>query len=141
MTGKQYMDSIKRIRRRIKLLKEQIERDTIMASGVGAIRYDKDRVQTSAVADRMANIVIKICETTEKLEKEIHTMQMQEEEAIGYLVQLKEEHERVLSLHYLDGFSWVEVGEVMHYSDKYVYDVKEKALEELTNVLTKSYEI
>lgn len=141
ITGKQYMEGIKIIRRRIKLLNEQIERDTILAAGVGAIQYDKDRVQTTPISDRMANIVIKITETTEKLEREIHNLQLSEEEAIGYLLQLKEEHERVLSYHYLDGFSWGEINEIMHYADKYIYEIRDRALDELTQVLTKSYEI
>lgn len=135
MSGKDYMEQIRTVRRRIRLLKEQIERDTVMASGVTAIRYDKDVVQTSPVGDRMVDIVGKIIETTKDLEEEIHKLQMYEEEAIGYLVQLKDEHERVLSLHYLEGIGWSEVSTIMGYHEKYIYDVRDKALLELDEIL------
>lgn len=138
MTGKEYMHDIRKIRRKIRLLEEQIERDTILAAGVSAIRYDKDRVQTSPVGDRMTEIVAKIIETTDKLKAEIYDLQLHEENLIGYLSSMPEEYERILSYHYLDGVDWPEVGMMMHYSGKYIYEVKEKALEELTKVLTRT---
>lgn len=138
MTAKEYMHGIRQIRRKIRLLEEQIERDTILAAGVGAIRYDKANVQTSPVADRMLNIVAKIIETTDKLKEEIHNLQIKEEELIGYLSLIDEQYERILTYHYLDGADWQEVSELMHYTnDKYVYEVKEKALAALDVVLQK----
>lgn len=138
MTGKEYMSRIKETRRKIRMLKEQIERDTIMAAGVSAIRYDKDRVQTSPSADRMTDIVIKISEATDELKEEVHHLQILEMEAISYLVKLKEEHERVLSYHYLDGCDWKDVAKRMDYDDSYIYELKDKALNELTKVLNNS---
>lgn len=137
MTGKQFMHRIRTIRRRIKLLEEQIERDSVLASGVGAIRYDKERVQTSPVGDRMTDIVAKIIETTDKLKEDIHCLQLIEEETIGYLVQLKEEHERVLTYHYLDGMKWKDIAYKMGYDDTYIYEIKDNALAELDEVLKK----
>lgn len=136
MTSKEYMHQIRQIRRRIRLLEEQIERDTILAAGVGAIRYDKVNVQTSPVADRMADIVAKIIETTDKLKEEIHNLQIKEEELIGVLSQLKEEHERVLTYHYLDGASWSEVAYMVGYDEHYVYQLKDAALAEMDKFLT-----
>jgi len=135
MNAKEYMHNIRKVRRRIRSLREQIERDTVLSSGLSAIRYDRDRVQTSTVGDRMAEIVAKIMETTNELEKEIHRFQLMEEDAISLLSNLKEEHERVLVYHYLDGVDWQDVADMMGYHDKYIYDVKNKALEELDEVL------
>lgn len=83
----------------------------------------------------MVDIVSKIIDSTHELEDEIHTLQMYEEEANGYLVQLKDEHERVLALHYLDGISLAEVSVIMGYHEKYIYDVRDKALAELDCML------
>lgn len=141
MTGKEYMHDIRKIRRKIRLLEEQIERDTILAAGVSAIRYDKDRVQTSPVGDRMTEIVAKIIETTDKLKAEIYDLQLHEENLIGYLCQLPEEYERVLTYHYLDGVEWKDVGQMMIYADRYIYEVKERALDALTEVLNKTDQI
>lgn len=135
MTAKQYMHEIRQIRRRIRLYEEQIERDTILAAGVGAIRYDKINVQTSVIADRMADIVAKIIETTNSLKEEIHNLQLKEEELISILCQLKEEHERILTYHYLDGASWPEVASMLGYEEHYIYEVNNKALTEMDKIL------
>lgn len=132
------MKNIRNTRRKIRLLKEQIERDEILAAGVSAIRYDKDKVQTSAVGDRMTVIVGKIIDATAKLQEEIYMLQLQEEEAIGYLVNLKEEHERILTYHYLDGMDWKDVADLMGYTYNYIYELKQQALVELNEVLKKS---
>ena len=141
MTGKEYMNQIREIRREIRLLEEQILRDTVYASNVKAIRYDVDKVQTSPDGDRMANIISGIVGAEEKLYKKIQDLMQKENEARTYLIQLREEHERVLVLHYFDGLKWEDVASKIGYDDKYIYDVKNKALEELTQLLTKSDEI
>ena len=141
MTGKEYMNQIREIRREIRLLEEQILRDTVYASNVKAIRYDVDKVQTSPDGDRMANIISGIVGAEEKLYKKIQDLMQKGNEARTYLIQLREEHERVLVLHYFDGLKWEDVASKIGYDDKYIYDVKNKALEELTQLLTKSDEI
>lgn len=138
MTGKEYMHEIRIVRRKIKLLEEQIERDRILAAGVSGIRYDKDIVQTSPDSDRMTDIVANIVEATGKLKEEIYHLQLKEEEAINFLVQLKEEHERALSYHYLDGRDWSDIARIMNYERQSIYDVKDRALDELTRVIETS---
>ena len=138
MTGKEYMDQLRQIRREIRLLEEQILRDTVLASHVKAIRYDIDRVQTSPSGDQMTNIVSSLVVETDKLYEQIKKLHEKENEARSYLILLPEELERVLSLHYLDGKRWDEVATLMNYADKYIYEVRGRALDELTKVLTKS---
>lgn len=141
MTGKEYMKQIRDIHREIRLLEEQIIRQEVYASSARAIRYDLDKVQTSPAGDSMAMIVSDIVEATHKLRDMIIRLMKKEDEARLYLVKLREEHERVLVLHYFDGLKWEDVAEKIGYDDKYIYDVKNKALDELTQVLTKSDEI
>ena len=141
MTGKEYMEQIRNVRREIRLLEEQILRDTVYASNVKAIRYDVDRVQTSPDGDRMADIISGIVGAEEKMYNKVKYLMQKEEEARTYLIQLKEEHERVLVLHYLEGLKWEDVALKVGYDDKYIYDVKKDALNELTKLLTKSDEI
>lgn len=138
MTGKEYMDQLRKIRREIRLLEEQILHDTVLASHVKAIRYDIDRVQTSPSGDQMTNIVSSLVLETDKLYAQIKRLQEKENEARSYLILLPEKLERVLSLHYLDGKRWDEIATLMNYADKYIYEVRARALDELTKVLTKS---
>ena len=133
--GLEYMEHIRKVRREIRLLMEQIERDTVMASGVSAIRYDIDHVQSSPIQDRMGEIVTTIVMTTETLHDRIHELQELESDARSILIQLKEEHERILTLHYFDGKNWTEVASNLGYNDKYLYELRDRALTELTEVL------
>lgn len=133
--GLEYMEHIRKVRREIRLLMEQIERDTVLASGVSAIRYDIDHVQTSPIQDRMAEIVTTIVMTAQTLHDRVHELQELETEAREVLVLLREEHERILTLHYFDGKSWTEIAETLGYNDKYLYELRDKALTELTGIL------
>ena len=137
MTGKEYMETIRRVKRDIRLLMEQIERDSILAQGVTAIRYDVDKVQTSP-SDKMADIVARITETTETLYDRIALLQGLEEDARRLLVNLEEEHERVLVYRYIDEMSWVSVAERMGYSEKHVFFIRDKALAELDELINNS---
>jgi len=136
MTGKEYMERIRNVRREIRLLEEQILRDTVYASNVKAIRYDVDRVQTSPDGDRMADIISGIVGAEEKLHDKIRDLMKQEDEARQLLIQLREEQERVLVLHYFNGLKWDDVAEQTGYSLSRVYEIKNDGLNELTQLLT-----
>lgn len=135
MTGIELMHQIQKTNRKIRQLEEQIERATHKATGVTAIRYDIERVQNSLVGDKLTDIVNNIIETTEKLKAEIIKLQELENEALEYLIQLPEQYERVLSYHYLDNMSWEAVSVRMNYESHYVYEVKKKALKQLTEII------
>lgn len=135
MTGKEYMETIRRVKRDIRLLMEQIERDSVLAQGVTAIRYDVDRVQTSPISDKMADIVARITETTDRLYDRIALLQGLEDDARRLLVNLETEHERVLVYRYIDELSWVSVAERMGYSEKHVFFIRDKALAELDELI------
>jgi DNA-directed RNA polymerase specialized sigma24 family protein len=125
------METIRRVKREIRLLMEQIERDSVIAQGVTAIRYDVDRVQTSPVSDRMGDIVARITETTELLYDRISLLQGLEEDARRLLVNLKPEHERVLVYRYIDDMGWAQVSEKIGYNEKYIFTLRDSALNEL----------
>ena len=136
MTGKEYMEQIRNVRREIRLLQEQILRDTVYASNVKAIRYDVDRVQTSPDGDRMADIISGIVGAEDKLYKKVKDLMKKEDEARNYLLQLREEQERVLVLHYFNDLKWDDVAEQTGYSLSRVYEIKNDGLNELTQLLT-----
>lgn len=135
MTGKEYMKQIRDVRREIRLLEEQIVRQEVYASSARAIRYDVDRVQTSPVGDNMADIVADIVEATYKLRDKIHKLMKKEDEARLLLIQLREEQERAIVLHYFDGLDWDDVADHLGYSLSRVYEIKNEGLNELTEII------
>lgn len=135
------MDEIRKIRRKVRALREQILKNTTLASSVKAIRYDIDKIQSSPDGERMTDLIAEIIAEEQKLHKEIAKLMVKEKEARDYLLKLKEEHEIILTLHYLDGISWDDIAQKRNYNEKYIYDLRKKALDELTEVLTKSDQI
>lgn len=135
MNGREYMETIRKVRRDIRLLMEQIERDAAIASGAQAIRYDVDHVQTSPIGDRMSDIVANIVENTDTLLNRIQTLQALEHDARHLLLNLKEEHERALVLHYIDDMPWSQVADKMGYGEKYIFVIRDNAFRELDDLL------
>lgn len=138
MTGKEYMQHIRQVRREINFLIEQIERERVLAENVKAIRYDIDHVQTSPIGDRMTDVVADIIEVSGKLNERIEEYLALEDEARNYLVLLKVEHERVLVLHYLEGKTYDKIAEQLSYDETYIYRLRTKALDELTEILERT---
>lgn len=135
MTGREYMETIRKVKREIRMIMDDIERETVLAAGVKAIRYDVDKVQTSPAGDRMAAIIARITEDTDRLNERISYLLDLEETARRILVNLRDESARVLELHYLDGLSWVAISERMGYSDKHVFKLYDRALQEFDEIL------
>lgn len=70
MTAQEYLEGIERAERKIEAITRRLEELRTRAEGVGAIRYDKDRVQTSP-QNSMPDKVIKLCEIEDKYREAI----------------------------------------------------------------------
>lgn len=141
MNGKEYMQRIKNLRLKIFIIEQKIVSNITEAEGVSAIRYDKDKVQVSPDGDRMTDIVAKIIELNEELYDQIDKLQKRLDEAQIFLEQLREEHTKVLVYYYFNNLSWEHIADKMGYNEKYIYELRDRALNELTEVLTKSERI
>ena len=67
MTAKEYLEQIELLDIKIHQKEEELERVRETAGGAAAIRYDKDRVQTSVMADAVERNVLKIIDLEEKI--------------------------------------------------------------------------
>ena len=135
MTGRDYMETIRKTRRLIRLLNEQIELDYQIATECTGIRYDKDKVQTSPTGDRMATTFARIDENVARLNAEVDRLHSLLDDANILFINLKEEHERVLTLYYVHDVSLLEVAERMGYSERYIFELRNTALKELDSLL------
>ena len=84
----------------------------------------------------MADIISGIVGAEDKLYKKVTDLMKREDEARNYLLQLREEQERVLVLHYFNDLKWDDVAEQTGYSLSRVYEIKNDGLNELTQLLT-----
>lgn len=134
-TGKKFIIKMRYLKKRIGLLQDQIEKLDNQASGVTAIRYDLDKVQTSP-ENRIPAILAEILMKQNRLVDIIKKYQEMEE----ILISLDDEQERALRMHYLEGKDWKVIAIAMGYSEKHIYKIQREALDELgQHVLNPAY--
>lgn len=125
---KENLEKIRAAEKSIASKRMEIEALLYKASGAGAIRYDKDRVQTSpqdfmtmAIADAI------------KLEKQINKTEAKIEEmkcmAYSIVRQMdKVEQRAVIEWFYLNGLSMKETAMKLHMSERSAYYLKDDAI-------------
>lgn len=117
MKPKEYLSKVMQLKRRYQNALEELEYIRSMASGVTAIRYDKDQIQSSPNNDQMANYMI-------RLEKaEARALKLSEEyfdQAILIRDQINSitpgNYSDILYLRYVQGLRLWEIADELGYS-------------------------
>lgn len=128
LNAKQYLMSIKYKTERIAEQEEYIQRlrNTL---GVSGISYDKDRVQTSKVGDKTAEIICKIVDEEEKLENMQQVLMKLRIKILDQIRQIENENYRkVLNVVYVDMHNLKECSRIIGFSYDYVRELHIKAL-------------
>lgn len=120
----------------IKSLVEDITKRTLeiealryQAQGVGAIRYDKEKVQTTP-QNYMEIALIDANEKELQNEEDLAILDNLKADAYSIVRQMEIPNERIfIEYFFLNNFSIPDVAEVMHFSERTVYYVREDALE------------
>jgi len=116
-----------RLRSLIKSKKEK-RLELIMSLFPGAIRYDKDKVQT-APSDKMSDIMASV----DDLDNEIAELREELREARRTIeaLPLPEQELRVICLRYEDGLTWEDVARAVHKSRSTVHRIHKSAVDKL----------
>lgn len=124
-----HLSVINEINKSNKSLKLEIEALRYQASGMGAIRYDKEHVQTSPqnfIEIALADAVEKELELEEAL-AQVDTMK---QEAYRIVRSMGNEDERTLIInHYLNDIPIQDLIMMMHMSERKLYYLRDDALE------------
>ena len=100
------------------------------ASGAGAIRYDKDRVQSSP-QDYMTMAINDAIELEKQIKEDEAAIEGLKGEAYAIVRKMENRDGRALiEWFYLNGLSMSETAEFMKMSERNAYYIQEKALEE-----------
>ena len=102
------------------------------ASGAGAIRYDKDRVQTSP-SDMVCEAISEACDLADHLSKrhkELLGMRQHTEEVISLW---NDNNSKCIDTYYLNRGSMVDVARICRCSARHAYRIKADALTEFSN--------
>ena len=138
---KSFLQSIRNTRREIEYFSDMVEelRTSLLPS---AIRYDKDRVQTSPEADPMTDILEKVAVYEQKIRDHLQYLLDDYNFASELIMQLERpEYRQVLHHYYLDSSrpKWAQVAEKMGYTEQRVYQIHNDAIDELDRSWRKNY--
>jgi len=116
----------RRTKRKIAVTKAQMERLRVMMLP-GAIRYDKENVQTSP-QDPMLVFAEKMDELTSDA-KQLETLYMQQYKEVETMADtLDDAHRDVIKLGYLAEYKPTEIAIELNYSESTVYKLKREAI-------------
>ena len=124
-----YLRRIREMDWNLKRKRDELDALRYKASGAGAIRYDKDHVQTSP-QDFLSMAMDDIIKLEKQIDRDETTNEQEKGEAYAIIRQMKNvDHRLVLEWYYLNGLSMVDTAEKVHMSERKTYDVREEALE------------
>lgn len=125
MTAKEYLSKIQIYHRAILSTQLRIEELEHQASGIRAITYDRDKVQTSP-ENRIEDIMIKVDALTRKLTRQITKYQSEVLKREKQIAELERaEYAQVLQMKYIDGMNLLQITLAMRDADggqRYSYD-------------------
>ena len=129
MKAEKYLKKIQDVERVLNNKRDELEALRYKASGAGAIRYDKDRVQTSP-QDYLAMAMNDIIEIEKQIEEDETSIEQLKGEAYA-IVRVMEhpEHRALIEWFYLNGISMPETAQRMNMSERSAYYLKDDALE------------
>ena len=129
MRAEKYLNQIKRTVEKIHGKQEELKALKWKASGVGAIRYDKEKVQTSP-QNYMEMAIADALEIEAELEEDEASIEEIKGNAYAIVRRMKEPMQRALiEWFYLNGFPMVEVANKMNMSERNAYYLKDDSLE------------
>lgn len=130
-----YLKKIREVERNLNSKRDELEALMYRASGAGAIRYDKDRVQTSP-GDYLAMAIADIVEIEKQIEEDEASIEDMKGQAYAIVRRIElPEHRTLIEWFYLNGISMNETAERMNMSERAAYYLKEDALESFGGIM------
>lgn len=124
-----YLMSIRDIEKRLHNKRLELEALRYKASGAGAIRYDKDRVQTSP-DDYLAKAMVDIIEIEKQIEKEEKSVEKKKGKAYSIVRKMEQaEHRIIIEWYYFNGLSMIDAATRMNIAERTAYYLRDDALE------------
>ena len=134
MGVKEFLNKIRKIDLLIDCKLEQVNELRSLLCG-GAIRYDKDKFQSSVDPDSLTDTIAKIIELEEKINEDIDRLVDTKTKAREMIEMLENDREKViLYKRYFDGKSFEEIAVECAYSWRQVHRIHGKALVNLEKI-------
>ena len=139
MSSKEFLNKIRYIDMMINCKLEQVAELRSMLLP-GAIRYDKDKVQTSRNADSISDTVSKIMELEEKINADIDELVELKSVARDNIERMENDVEKViLYKRYFNNESFENIAVECGYSLRWIYKLHNDALKHFDKIYNSSY--
>ena len=132
MTAKEYLQEIKKIRRRVNLLQTEVERLRADAESVSINLDGMPRTQGNKTWE---NLVIQLAECESVLQAELSALWKKQIDAILLLEKLKPKHQQILTEYYIADKTWERIAYELDITWRYCYKLHGSALAELEKVM------
>ena len=130
-----YLRKIQTTENNLKKKRDELEALRYKASGAGAIRYDKDRVQTSP-KDYLSMAIDDIIEIEKQIEEDEAAVEKTKGQAYAVVRQMEQpDHRAIIEWYYLNGLPMQMVSIKMNMSERNAYYLRDDALEEYGKIM------
>ena len=135
MTAKEYLNQVRNLESKMKILKEEIDTLREMVVSTGAIQQG-ERVLSSGTQDKMAETICKINENECEWNDLMREFALARANVIINIQKLNNpEYEQILYKRYCQSKKWEEIALEMNYTYQWVCKLHGRALLELDKVL------
>lgn len=131
---KHNLEVIRDNERSINAMQLELEALRYKASGVGAIRYDKDRVQVSP-QDYMTMALADVLELEKRISEQIDNIEEMKGQAYIIVRKIESPEQRaIIEWYYLNGLSMIDTAERLNMSERSAYYLREDALKSFESI-------
>lgn len=130
-----YLSSIRNIEKRLNNKRLELEALRYKASGAGAIRYDKDRVQTTP-EDFIVKAMNDIIRIEKQIEKEEREAEKKKGKAYSIVRKMDQAEQRIIiEWYYFNGLSMIDAATRMNIAERTAYYLRDDALEDFGKLM------
>ena len=134
MTAKEYLNQVRNLESKMKMLKEEIDTLREMVVSTGAVQQ-QERVMSSGAQDKMAETICKINEKEDDWNNLMREFALARAEVIISIQKLNNtDYEQILYKRYCQSKKWEEIAMEMNYSYRWILKVHGRALEEFRKI-------
>lgn len=130
---RQYLGQVLECEREIRRYKERLYELRVQAGGVGAIRYDKDKVVTSP-DNMMEKAIIRACEVEERIEQKIAEKTIKQVNLTEQIEAVGGNEAEILYQRFVNMKSFGQIAREENYSNQYIRNLLVKALKNFGNL-------
>ena len=135
ITAKEYLNQVRNLETKMKILKEEIDTLREMVVSTGAVQQ-QERVMSSGAQDRMAETICKINEKEEEWNELMREFALTRAEVIISIQKLNNsDYEQILYKRYCQSKKWEEIALELNYSYQWVCTLHGRALLEIEKII------